>query len=179
MKRASVDGVALEHRAYAGYIELMPDDLYDRDALAWSERQAELPRRVARGERVNDVDWDHVVEQIEEVGLSELHAVESYLEQLLADLLKLGGWPDLQTGNHWRGEVVTFQAGAARRFAPSMRQRTDLEGLYRSAAQQIEPRRYGGRQAVAAPATCPVTLEQLLTFRRAELEAAFSASPGN
>jgi len=31
----------------------MPDDLYDRDALAWSEHQASLLRRVARGERVN------------------------------------------------------------------------------------------------------------------------------
>jgi hypothetical protein len=31
----------------------MPDDLYDRDVLAWSEYQADLLRRLARGERVN------------------------------------------------------------------------------------------------------------------------------
>jgi hypothetical protein len=55
----------------------MPDDLYDRDALAWSERQAALLRRVARGEPVNDVDWDHVVEEIEDVGLSRLNAIAS------------------------------------------------------------------------------------------------------
>lgn len=155
----------------------MSDDLYDRDALAWSERQAALLRRVARGERVNDVDWDHVVEEIEDVGLSELHAVESYLERLLAHLLKLRGWPELETGDHWRGEIVTFQAGAARRFAPSMRQRIDLEGLYRTAVQQIEPRRYGGRPTLAPPAACPVTLDQLLRLPRAELEAAFSSPP--
>jgi hypothetical protein len=29
----------------------MPDDLYEGDALAWSERQAALSRRVARGGR--------------------------------------------------------------------------------------------------------------------------------
>ena len=40
----------------------MPDDLYDRDVLAWSERQADMIRRLARGERVNDVDWLHVAE---------------------------------------------------------------------------------------------------------------------
>jgi hypothetical protein len=34
-------------------------------------------RRVAKGERVNEVDWDHVIDEIEDVGLSELHAVES------------------------------------------------------------------------------------------------------
>jgi hypothetical protein len=153
----------------------MPDDLYDRDALAWSERQAALLRRVARGERVNDIDWDHVVEEIEDVGLSELHAVESYLEQLLAHLLKLRGWPELETRDHWRGEVVAFQAGAARRFAPSMRQRIDLEGLYGTAVRQIEPRRYGGRHGLAPPATCPVTLDRLLSLPLADLEAEFSS----
>ena len=55
----------------------MPDDLYDRDILAWSEHQSVLLRRVANGERLNDVDWDHVVEEIEDVGLSELNAVRS------------------------------------------------------------------------------------------------------
>ncbi len=57
----------------------MPDDLYDRDILAWPRHQAELLRRLARGERVNDVDWEQVVEEIGDVGLSELNAVESYL----------------------------------------------------------------------------------------------------
>jgi Domain of unknown function DUF29 len=158
-----------------GYIHRMPNDLYDRDVLAWSEHQAELLRRVARGERVNDIDWDHVVEEIEDVGLSELHAVQSYLEQLLTHLLKLRGWPELGECNHWRSEIVIFQAGAARRFAPSMCQRIDLEGLHETALQRIEPLRYGGRPALQPSATCPITLDQLLKLPRADLEAAFSA----
>src|ERR1700729_1314616 len=101
----------------------MPDDLYDHDALAWSEHQAELLRRVARGERVNDVDWDHVVEEIEDVGLSELNAVQSYLRQMLAPLLKLHAWPVGDACQHWRNEVATFQVEAIGRYAPSMRQR--------------------------------------------------------
>src|SRR5208283_4269883 len=87
----------------------MPDDLYDRDVLAWSEHQADLLRRLARGERVNAVDWEHVVEEIEDVGLSELHAVHSFLNQMLIHLLKLRGWPDNPSANHWRVELVTFQ----------------------------------------------------------------------
>jgi Domain of unknown function DUF29 len=66
----------------------MPNDLYDRDVLTWSEHQADLLRRLARGEQVNDVDWEHVVEEIEDVGLSELHAVAGYLEQILVHLLR-------------------------------------------------------------------------------------------
>jgi hypothetical protein len=153
----------------------MPDDLYERDALAWSERQAALLRRVARGERVNDVDWDHVVEEIEDVGLSELNAVHSYLYQMLVHLLKLRGWPDLAPEQHWRAEIDAFQTGLERRFAPSMRQRIDLETVYARATRQIGLIRYGGKPAVAPPATCPVTLDELVTVPVEDLEAAFSA----
>src|SRR5579864_7350118 len=90
------------------YNRTMPDDLYDRDALAWSERQAALLRRVARGERVTNVDWDHVVEEIEDVGRSELNTVHSYLRQMLAHRLQFHGWPDSDAVQHWRNEVATF-----------------------------------------------------------------------
>jgi hypothetical protein len=55
--------------------------LYDTDILLWSERQAELLRRHAAGERVNDaaIDWSNIVEEIEDVGRSERNSVESHL----------------------------------------------------------------------------------------------------
>jgi hypothetical protein len=155
----------------------MPDDLYDRDALAWSERQAALLRRVARGERVNDVDWDHVVEEIEDVGLSQLNAVQSYLRQMLAHLLKLHGWPDSDACEHWRNEVATFQVDAIARYAPSMRQRIDLPRAYELAQRQIAPMRRGNHAGLPAPAMCPVTLDQLLTASVEELEAALTSQP--
>ena len=62
---------------------------YDTDILTWSERQAALRRRVEAGEKVNDqVDWENVIEEIESVGRSELHDVESLLTQALAHMLK-------------------------------------------------------------------------------------------
>src|ERR1700676_986513 len=98
----------------------MPNDLYDRDILIWSEQQADLLRRLERGERVNGVDWAHVVEEIEDVGLSELHSVQSYLNLMLVHLLKIHGSQGGQAIGHWRSEIVAFQKNAARRFAPSM-----------------------------------------------------------
>jgi len=74
----------------------MPDDLYERDILTWSEHQAELLRRLARGERVNGVDWAHVVEEIEDVGLSQFNAVQCDLRLLIVHLLKVHGWPGAQ-----------------------------------------------------------------------------------
>lgn len=154
----------------------MPDDLYNRDALAWSEQQADLLRRLARGERVNDVDWDHVVEEIEDVGLSELNAVRSYLLQILVHLLKLHGWPDLHACHHWRSEIVVFQTHAEERFAPSMRRRIDIQTIYERALRATAVLRLSGREAIPASLTCPVSLDALLTAPCAELEAAFKAN---
>ncbi len=107
---------------YCGGVTKRVDDLYWQDILVWSERQAELLRRVAGGERVNDVDWDHVIEEIEDVGSSELHSVQSLLRHGMVHLLKIVAWPDAQPVEHWRSEVPGFLADANMRFAPSMRQ---------------------------------------------------------
>ncbi len=128
----------------------MPDGLYERDILSWSQHQADLLRRLARGERVNDVDWEHVVEEIEDVGLSELHAVESFLDLMLVHLLKIHGWPNSPSVDHWRAEVGSFQKNATRRFAPSMRQRIDVAKLYADAREQLDGACYDGVSAQPA-----------------------------
>jgi hypothetical protein len=154
----------------------MPDDLYERDILSWSEHQAELLRRVARGERVNGVDWEHVVEEIEDVGLSQLNAVDSYLRLVIVHLLKVHGWPDCQAVEHWRDEIATFQAEAAQRYVPSMRQRIDLNRAFERARRQLADTAYDGRAPVPWPEHCPFTLDQLLTERRPALEAVLAAA---
>lgn len=139
----------------------MPDDLYDRDALIWSEQQAALLRRLAHGERVNAaIDWPNVIEEIEDVGRAQLSGVESLLRQALVHLLKLRLGED-QPAAHWRGEVAGFLADAQNRFSPSIRQRIDLGGLYGKALRQVRPI---CSDAVFAglPRTCPVTLDELL-----------------
>ena len=153
------------------YAPPMPDDLYERDILTWSEHQADLLRRVARGERVNGVDWEHVVEEIEDVGNSQLSAVESFLRLLLAHLLKIHGWPESLTVGHWRSEVVSFQADAVQRYVPSMRQKIDLDRLYRVAREQVAPAHYDGRDPDPLPERCPFTLDQLLTEHWSALAA--------
>ncbi len=66
-------------------------DAYESDILLWSERQAQLLRRLAAGERVNDlVDWENVIEEVERVGSEQLHAVESLLLQALVHILQIG-----------------------------------------------------------------------------------------
>ena len=160
----------------------MPDGLYERDALAWAERQADLLRRLAAGERLNEaVDWPNVIEEVQDVGLSELRACQSLLEQALAHLLKLHALPRSQAAGHWRDEVRAFLHDVQRRFTPSMRQRIGLDDLYGKAA---------GRARAAAedigvtprplPDVCPFTLDELLAGDVAGLLAklASAALPG-
>ena len=138
-------------------------DLYDADILAWSEHQGELLRRIASGERVNDadLDWPNIAEEIESVGRSELRTVRSLLFQALVHMLKAEGWPLAREAPGWRGEARGFRRQAAAEFAPSMRQRLDLDRIYRDAVHAL-PDSLDGQPPEPVPQTCPVTLDQLL-----------------
>jgi hypothetical protein len=141
----------------------MPDSLYDSDALAWGEHQAVLLRRLAAGEAVNEpVDWAHVIEEIEEVGLSELRACRSRLVQAMAHLLKLYFWPASDATTHWRAETAAFLAAARRSFMPSMRQRIDLDGLWADAVYEIRAQADDAAQLPPLPKACPFSLEDCL-----------------
>ena len=109
---------------------------YDTDILLWSERQAELLRRRAAGELVNEaaLDWPNIAEEIESVGNEQLHAVTSLLVQALTHDAEGGGVAAIsarcRTGKPRRAGSAVMPPIA---FAPSMRQRIDLAKLYRRA----------------------------------------------
>ncbi|WP_419758178.1 DUF29 domain-containing protein [Acidisoma sp.] len=148
----------------------MPDNLYDTDILIWSEHQADLLRRFAHGERLNDtIDWENVIEEVQSVGRSELNGCESLLRQALIHLLKLHLAPRSRSVSHWRGEVATFIADARHRFSPSMRQRIDLAGLYAEALSRLRAEARG-KHDPRLPAVCPFGLDDLLVAEP-EIEA--------
>jgi hypothetical protein len=138
-------------------------DLYDADILLWSEQQADLLRRHAGGERANDnaIDWLNIVEEIEDVGRSELHTVESLLVQALRHMLKAAAWPLSRDASNWRADAIDFRRQARRRFTPGMRQRIDMAALYADAIAAL-PETLEATPPLPVPATCPVTLEEML-----------------
>jgi hypothetical protein len=135
---------------------------YDADILVWSEHQAELLRRLARGERVNDqIDWENVVEEVESVGRSQLAAVRSLLIQALLHMLKVKAWPLSGEVPHWRAEALRFRIDAADSFSPGMRQRIDVADLY-AKALRVMPTLIDGQPPVPVPPRFWVTLDALL-----------------
>jgi hypothetical protein len=138
-------------------------ELYDTDVLLWSEQQAALLRQVAAGERINDqVDWENVVEEIESVGRNELREVESLLVQALAHMLKAEAWPLSREAAHWHAEARRFRGDATARFTPAMRQRLDMTRIWRRALRAV-PDVIDGQLPLPLPASCPVTLDELLS----------------
>jgi chromosome segregation ATPase len=62
-------------------------DLYGDDIRLWSGRQGALLRRLAAGETVSDqVDWQHVVEEIEDLGHDAQRPVQDEVAHLTARL---------------------------------------------------------------------------------------------
>jgi Domain of unknown function DUF29 len=135
---------------------------YDTDTLTWSERRASLLRRLAResADSSNELDWPHIIEEIEGVGRSELRSVESLLFHMFIHIFKAEGWPLSDVASHWQGETHGFRARARRVCTPRMAQRIDLNGSYSNALQAL-PDTTDGQAPLPVPPACPVTLESL------------------
>ena len=140
----------------------MPDELYERDFLIWSEQQANLLRRLAAGERVNEaVDWPNLIEEVQDLGLSQVQRVASLFERAIVHLLKLRAYLHSLAQRKWRGEVALFLGQAQDGFTPSMRQRLDIPHLYARALHAL--RSEDARRARVIPEGCPFTLDDLLS----------------
>jgi hypothetical protein len=110
-------------------------ELYEEDFYAWTQDQAAVLRTQFRGD--NRLDVEHLAEEIEDLGRSELNAVESFIEQIIAHLLKLDYSGLHRPREHWRGEVVAFRISMERKITPSIRRRArrNLPKIYRRAAR--------------------------------------------
>ena len=142
--------------------------LYDDDILLWSEQQAELIRKLVstRRDLPNDFDGENVAEEIESVGRSELAAVESQLQNILAHLMELAVEPSAEAARHWRVEIVAFHGEVRRRYAPSMRQRIDIDELWGLARELsvLASDRPAEVEAIL-PERSPLQLADLLTSK--------------
>jgi hypothetical protein len=142
--------------------------LYDDDILLWSERQAEIIRELGRKRRdlPNEFDVENVAEEIESVGRSELAAVESYIELILAHLIKLALDPQSDAARHWRAEIIAFHGNMRRRYAQSMRERIAFSDTWRLAREQaIVGSAQPAERTAGLPEECPFLLDEILADR--------------
>jgi hypothetical protein len=151
-----LEAVNPEHHA-----ELMLS--YDDDFVVWSERQAELLRRRAAGELVNDaeIDWPNVAEEIESVGRSERRELRSRLTRLLQHLLKWRYQPDHRSRS-WRTTI----SGQRRDLEALLKDSPSLRATLADALTDAYPAARADAMTETGlldlPQTSPFTIEQAL-----------------
>jgi hypothetical protein len=134
--------------------------LYESDETAWLETMADL---IHQG-RWDDLDYPHLGEYLADMARRDRREVESRLATLLAHILKWVHQPDHRSGS-WRGTIVAQRQelsglasqGVLRNHAEAVLDATYAKAVERAAAET-------GLAAAAFPATCPYTLEQLLSW---------------
>ncbi len=135
--------------------------LYEEDFYAWTRRQAELLRQLpAIG---NKVDLEHIAEEIEDLGRSDLRAARSLCQHIIEHLLKLEYSGLQEPADHWRDEIVEWRLQVEQILTRSIEAKLDLPGCYKVAvrlARRLERDVPGfvGR----LPVECPYTLEQII-----------------
>jgi hypothetical protein len=135
--------------------------LYEEDMHAWCLHQAGVLRRLKTAgiPLPNDLDLEHVAEEIEDLGNEQRFQVEENLVRVLEHLLKLALHPEDPAVRHWSKEVVAFLAAAQRRYARSMRRAIDTAKLWRQAVRLVTTEDDG---IPPLPELMPFTLDELL-----------------
>jgi hypothetical protein len=74
--------------------------LYEADFVQWSDRTAQILRE----QRFTDLDLEHLIEEIEDLGNRHRDALESQLTRLLMHLLKWQFQPERRSSS-WIGSI--------------------------------------------------------------------------
>ena len=133
--------------------------LYDKDFLLWTEEIA----RLLRARRLDELDIEHIAEEIEDMGKSQRKELESRLAVLLVHLLKWG-WQRDKRSNSWKATVANQRAEIRRLFRQSPSLRTHVpDSLAECYADAVEEASLEtGLPADTLPQRCPFTPEQIL-----------------
>jgi ribosomal protein L29 len=123
----------------------------------WAAHQADALRRRAS----NELDWENVAEEIQDVAKSEQREIESRLAVLCAHLLQWR-FQSKRRSRSWRGSIAEARNQIARvtRDSPSLRSYPHkvLAEAY-AAARRVAEAETG---LTKLPAECPWSAEQLL-----------------
>ena len=81
---------------------------------------------------MNDLDWERVIEEIEDVGRSEIKRSVP-CSRGVEHALKASVWPAHAAAREWRNEAAGFLVQARERYEPGMAQHLDTADLHADA----------------------------------------------
>lgn len=138
-------------------------DLYEHDYYGWILEQI----RALRERHIEEIDFENVAEEIEDLGKSEKRAVQSHLETLIGHLLKLTyalTTSRQRNARLWENtvELARFRIRKLLDESPSLQNVLKQVADTAYHAARISARRSLGFARESLPETCPWTLEQLM-----------------
>lgn len=132
---------------------------HEKDVYGWAVHTAQLLRE----KKMNEVDFDGIVEELEEMGISNKHALISRLTLVISHLLKWQFQPNM------RGHSWTYTIRAQRKKAsyvlddnPSLKSKLDeiIAKAYKVAIDEATDQT--GLDEKTFPAQCPYTFDQIM-----------------
>lgn len=137
----------------------MAVSLYDKDFYKWAMEQAHFIKTKA----FDKLDIEHLFEEVESMGASEVRELESRLEILLMHLLKWKYQPNLQS-NSWKYTIKEQRLRIAQRIKKMPSLKSKLGDIF---IESYEPSilsavKETGLDESIFPESCEWSLEQIL-----------------
>ena len=133
--------------------------LYELDDSQWLEETVSL----LKNHQFQQLDLEHLIEELEDLGQENKNAVASLLEQVIRHLLLLQyrtKEAEYNT-NHWQEEIYNFRTQLGRKITNNLRNylEEELNSIYQDALGFVKLKTVN---TVTFPSQCPYSLEQLL-----------------
>ncbi|ACK70035.1 protein of unknown function DUF29 [Gloeothece citriformis PCC 7424] len=133
--------------------------LYEVDNEKWLAQTLKLLKE----KKLENLDLDHLIEELEAVIRRDKLTVESFLEQIIRHLLLIQYWTEEYdyNANHWQAEIMSFRTQINEYLTQNLRNhlQENQAKVYQKALRYV--RKKTGMM-VDFPEDCPYTLEQLL-----------------
>lgn len=139
-------------------LDVNQQKLYESDYMKWIETTVENLRL----RDCSNIDWENLIEEIEDMGRSERRSLESNLVVLLLHLLKWQFQPDKRSGS-WKGSIAEHRRRIRKTIEDSPSLKPYLEGVLSECySDALE-------QAIAETGLSIETFPQLCLYTSAEV----------
>jgi hypothetical protein len=140
-------------------LEANRQSLYETDYLKWIDTTIEKLRL----QDYSNIDWENLIEEIEDMGRSERKSLKSNLIVVLTHLLKWQYQPEFRSGS-WKGSIVEHRRRIREALSDSPSLKPYLEevfaGAYLDAVEQASAET--GLPVETFPQECPYTSAEVL-----------------
>jgi metal-responsive CopG/Arc/MetJ family transcriptional regulator len=132
--------------------------LYESDYLQWLEETI----RQLHFRQVERLDYEHLIEELEELSQSEKRRMRSFLEQIIRHLLMYQYWrSELEYNrNHWEAELISFRNQINDDLTTNLHNHLEenFSSIYGHALDYVRAK----TKLTNLPEVCPYSLEQTL-----------------